>query len=260
MSRPNGNGLGARCLISPRFARRMHVRGAVIALGIVAVIAGADAQPASTRVLFIGNSLTFWNDGIWTHFERMAAGAQPPNGAVTTGRSVFPGAFFKSLWERREPRDAIRTRHYDVVVLQEDLPETRVEDFREHARRFVAEVRQAGARPVLLMAWAYPRLGWITMSEIARAHREAAAELKVDVAPVGLAWERARQQRSSINLYAPDREHPSLPGTYLTTAVVYATIFGKDPSPLSYVPRGIASDDAAFLRRVAWETVQAPTP
>ena len=233
---------------------RAHVVTLAIALAIVSTSAAQTLAP--TRVLFIGNSLTFWNDGLWVHLERIAGRAAPPV-AVTTGRSVFPGAFFKSLWERREPREAIRSRGYDVVVLQEDLPETRVEDFREHARRFVGEVRQAGARPVLLMAWAYPRLGWITMAEIAAAHRAAAAELKVDVAPVGLAWDRARQQRASLNLYAPDREHPSVAGTYLTTAVVYATVFGKDPTALDYVPGGMSADDAALLRRVAWETVQA---
>ena len=133
----------------------------------------------------------------------MNSQAQPPV-AVTTGRSVFPGAF-SSLWERPEPRDAIRSRRYDVVVLQEDLPETRIEDFRDHARRFVAEVRQEGARPILLMAWAYPRLGWITMAEIARAHRDAAAELKVEVAPVDLAWQRAMQQRSRESFRARSR-------------------------------------------------------
>jgi hypothetical protein len=58
------------------------------------------------------------------------------------------------------------------------------------------------------------------MPEIARAHRDAAAELKVEVAPVGLAWERARQQRSSLNLYGPDREHPSVHGTWVVAAVL----------------------------------------
>ena len=222
----------------------------------VALATAVDAQPTPTRVLFIGNSLTFWNDGLWTHLERMAGRATPAV-AVTTGRSVFPGEFFKSLWERREPREAIRTRRYDVVVLQEDLPETKVADFRDHARRFVADVRQSGARPVLLMAWAYPRLGWITMAQIAEAHREAAAELKVDMAPAGLAWQRAMEQRPSLNLYGPDQEHPSIAGTYLTTAVLYATLFGKDPSSSAYRPNGISAGDGAFLVRVAQETVQA---
>jgi hypothetical protein len=231
-----------------------HAAAVTLAVMLAAFPAPAQQRSAPTRILFIGNSLTFWNDGLWMHLERMARRATPPV-TVTTGRSVFPGAFLRSLWERPEPREAIRTRRYDVVVLQEDLPETRLDDFREHARRFAAEVRQAGARPVLLMAWDYPRLGWISMAEIAAAHRAAAAELKVDVAPVGLAWQRAMQERGSLNLYAADREHPSVAGTYLTTAVVYATVFGKDPTPLAYVPGGISADDAAFLRRVAWATV-----
>jgi hypothetical protein len=228
----------------------------LVAVMFALAMVPAVAQQAPSRVLFVGNSLTFWNDGLWVHLERLAARANPPV-AVSTGRSVFPGLFFKSLWERPEPRDAIRSRRYDVVVLQEDLPETRVNDFREYARRFVGEVRQAGARPVLLMAWAYERLGWISMAEIARVHREAAAELKVDVAPVGLAWERASQQRPSLNLYAPDKEHPSVHGTYLATSVVYATVFGKDPAALAYVPPGITDDEAALLRRVAWETARS---
>jgi hypothetical protein len=218
-------------------------------------LGAAQAPPSPTRILFVGNSLTFWNDGLWIHLERLAGRADPPV-ALSTGQSVFPGAFFKSLWDRPEPRAAIRTGRWDVVILQEDLPETRVEDFRAYAPRFVTEVRQAGGRPVLLMAWAYARLGWINLEEIARVHRQVGTELGVDVAPVGLAWDRVALRRPSLNLYAADREHPSLHGTYLATSVVYATTFGKDPSTLAYVPAGLRTDDAAFLRRVAWETVQ----
>lgn len=222
----------------------------------VTLFPAAAAQQAPTRILFVGNSLTFWNDGLYLHLERLAASGRPPV-AVTTGRSVVPGAFLKSLWARPEPRQAIAAGRYDVVVLQEDLPETKVEDFREHARLFVTEARKAGARPVLLMAWAYERLGWITMDEIARAHRSAAAELKVDVAPVGLAWQRASELRPDLNLYAPDREHPSIHGTYLATAVVYATVLERNPTGLSYTPAGVSATDAQFLQNVAWETVQA---
>ena len=170
---------------------------------------------------------------------------------------MVPGAFLKSLWTRPDARRAIAAGPYDVVVLQEDLPETNVEDFREHARLFVAEVRKAGARPVLLMAWAYQRLGWINMDGIASAHRAAAAELEADVAPVGLAWQRASELRPDLNLYAPDREHPSIHGTYLATAVVYASIFDRSPSGFSYSPPAVVGNDGQFLQNVAWETVQA---
>jgi hypothetical protein len=219
-------------------------------------LASRSVQQAPNQILFIGNSLTYWNDGLDLHLQRLASSAEPPI-AITTGRAVEGGAFLKSLWARSHPRQSIATGRYDVVVLQEDLPETTVEDFRAHARLFVEHVRKAGARPVLLMAWAYPRLGWITMDGIDRAHRAAAAELMVDVAPVGLAWQRASEQRPDLNLYAPDGEHPSLHGTYLTTAVVYATVAGRNPTGLSYAPNGISGKDAQFLQTVAWETVQS---
>ena len=38
------------------------------------------------------------------------------------------------------------------------------ETMRYEADAIVAEIRSHGARPVLLMAWAYQRLGWITMA------------------------------------------------------------------------------------------------
>ena len=56
--------------------------------------------------------------------------------------------------------------------------------FHEYARQFDAEIKKAGAQPILFMAWSYQRLGWITMEEIAQAHRAIATELStVDLAP-----------------------------------------------------------------------------
>lgn len=215
----------------------------------------ASSQPSArpVRILFIGNSLSYSNDGLWTHLTKLSAGTAR---TVETGRAAFPGEFFRSLWERREPQQTIRSGKWDVVVLQEDLPETRVSDFKDYGKRFIDDVRAAGARPVLLMAWAYPRLGWITQDEIASAHREMERELKVPVAPVGLAWQSALGRRPSLALYAGDREHPTIAGTYLATAVVYATVFDSNPATLEYTPRGVSTDDAAFLRQIAWESVQ----
>jgi hypothetical protein len=208
------------------------------------------------RILFIGNSLTYFNDGVYSHLQKMMASAVPPV-AIEADRAVVGGQYFKTLWEQfPEPRRAI-ARGYDVVVLQEDLPETKVADFREYAPKFVEEIRKTGGRPVLFMAWAYQRLGWISMAEIAQAHREVGKKLGVDVAPVGLAWERVMKERPGLDLFDRDREHPSLHGTYLATAVIYATVFRKSPVELPYVPDGVSADDGAFLRRIAWETVEA---
>ena len=213
------------------------------------------ADPPS-RILFIGNSLTYANDGIYTHLQRITASATPPT-EITADKAVMGGQYFKSLWEQfPEPRRAI-ARGYDVVVLQEDLPETNVADFKKYAPLFAAEIRKTGARPVLLMAWAYKRLGWISMAGIAQAHREVGKELGVDVAPVGLAWERVMKERPDVNLFAPDFEHPSIHGTYLETLVVYGTVFRRSPVETRYLPSGITPETGAFLRQVAWESVEA---
>jgi len=228
---------------------------AVLTLFQIGAVFAQTTASVPGRILFIGDSFTYSQNGIYTHFEKLIASATPPL-TVTTGKSVFGGAFLHRLWDLQEPVKAINTAAYDVVVLQEDIPETTVDDFREYARKFVAEVRKSKARPVLFMAWAYPRLGWISMVQIASAHRDAAKELNVDVAPVGLAWQEASRLRPGMNFYGPDREHPSIFGTYLATCVIYATVYDRDPGGYTYAPPGITREEAAFLQKVAWQTVQ----
>ena len=226
-----------------------YLRHMVVLVGLT--LAGT----APPRILFIGDSFTYAQGGLDTHLGKLAAAATPPL-IVTTGRAVAGGAPLKRLWELPEARNAINTGAYDVVVLQEDIPETSVDNFRQYARMFVDEVRKNHGRPVLFMAWAYQRLGWISMQEIADAHRRLGRELNVDVAPVGLAWHQAGRQRPSLDMYGPDREHPSIAGTYLATCVVYATVYGNDPTGFKYVPAGVNAEDATFLQKVAWQTVQ----
>jgi hypothetical protein len=226
---------------------------AFVAVAMTAAQSRPDAQPR--KILFIGDSFTYAQGGLDNHFAKLAASASPPL-VVSTSRAVAGGAFLKVLWEMKTPVTAIDTGNFDVVVLQDDIPETNVDYFRQYARMFVEETRKHNGRPVLFMAWAYQRLGWISMQEIARAHRQLAQELNVDVAPAGLAWQQSTADRPSLEMYDVDREHPSIYGTYLATCVVYATLYGRNPSGLAYVPSGISPEVAAFLQRTASQTVQ----
>lgn len=62
--------------------------------------------------------------------------------------------------------------------------------------------------------------------------------------------------RPDLDLFNRDQEHPSIYGTYLATAVVYATIYGTNRTDLAYLPNGVPAEAGAFLRRAAWDTVQ----
>ena len=58
-----------------------------------------------------------------------------------------------------------------------------------------------------------------------------------------------------MELIDPDGIHATWEGAYLAAATVYATLFERDPEDLDY-DFGVEPGTAAFLRRIAWETLQ----
>lgn len=228
------------------------------------------------KILFIGNSLIFWNDGIDYHMAQLAGATNPPLAieAESSTKMMMP---LQRLWVFT--KDEIENGDYDIVVLQEDLQtsssykESKTADsFHEYARKFDALIKESGAKTVFFMAWPFEEGGEvpITHEEIAQAHRDIATELGADVAPVALAIQRTIEERPDLDVNDADGYHPSIYATYLSANVVYATIFDKSPEGLTYLPPkgiyklsdretvvdGITEEEAAFLQRIAWETVQ----
>jgi len=74
------------------------------------------------------------------------------------------------------------------------------------------------------------------------------------IAPIGPAWITAINNYSNVNLWAQDSAHPSLAGSYLTACVLYATIFKKDPTNLTYTG-GLNPIDAHYYRSIAYSKV-----
>src|SRR4051812_49884105 len=75
------------------------------------------------------------------------------------------GASLEDQWSRGEALRRLRGERWDFVVLQQgpsSLPESR-ENLRDYTRRLAEPIRQAGARPALLMVGAgadrFPRVG-----------------------------------------------------------------------------------------------------
>ena len=96
------------------------------------------------RVLFIGNSLTFWNQGVDVMLAKLVPG-------IETSRVAVGGATLETLWNNDEAKLACAD-NWNVVVLQEDLPETSRESFRRHAKLWCDHVRKYGAEPVFYAA------------------------------------------------------------------------------------------------------------
>ena len=71
--------------------------------------------------------------------------------------------------------------------------------------------------------------------------------------PAGLAF--AISKVPNLELYQPDKRHPSLIGTYLAASTTYAALFGKSPVGNKYLA-SIDANTAQFLQSVAWETMR----
>jgi hypothetical protein len=150
------------------------------------------------------------------------------------------------------------TRLFDVAVMMDcsqcPIHPTLKTIFTEYAKKHADTVRAHGAKPVFFMSWAYADKPEMTAA-LAEAYTRAGNDNQAMVIPAGLAFARSIAAQPALNLYAPDKRHPSLAGTYLAACTVYASLFGKSPVGLAYTA-GLDAATARHLQTVAWETVQ----
>jgi hypothetical protein len=223
--------------------------------------------------LFIGDSFTYV---LRDFFPKLAASASPPI-IIENKLICISSAPLSFHWGNRSTLEEIRTGKWDVVVLQEDVAGNwlGVDKFPEYARKFHEEIKKTGAETILYMTWPWGTLPTPSIEQIAEVYNKTGADLGVKVAPVGLAWQRSLQERPELELLGNDRVHPSPYGVYLVLCVFYATLFERSPVGSTYrmadaprlavpgfvfwyMPQGwqLTDEEAAFLQRVAWETVQ----
>lgn len=209
-----------------------------LALALLAVLAcddasGPGAREGMPRVLFVGNSLTEWND-LASMVRAVSESAGVP---LVTGSITFGGYSLEDHWAEGSAREALATRRWDVVVLQQGpsaLPESRA-NLREWAVRWADAIRAAGAEPVLYMPW--PDASRMSaFDSVSLSYREAAAAANARVIPGGEAWQAAWRRDPGLALYGSDAFHPSALGSYVVAVAAWARITGGVPAA---APQGI---------------------
>lgn len=224
-----------------------------------------------TSLLLIGNSFFYYNNGLIHHLNGLLAVDDPAfvlrSVMVTMSGSSLDWHDVKSYFRpnalSRYSFDQDNTvvfntfdRLFDVAMLMDSSqgpihPEL-APVFERTLAAHVATIREHGTEPVLFMSWAYKDRPEMTTA-LATAYANAGARHEVRVIPAGLAFARAARLRPKLDLYDPDKRHPSLPGTYLATAVTYAVLFGT-PVGNAYAA-GLDKETARFLQAIAWEVV-----
>jgi hypothetical protein len=225
--------------------------------------------------IFIGNSFFYYNNGMPGHVSQLEKAADPDHKQdyratmVTIGGSGLDwhdvASYFRpnaigsySFDENNNVVFNKLDKLFDVAVMM-DCSQCPIHPrlktvFTEFARKNSEIVRGHGARPVFFMSWAYADKPEMT-AQLAEAYTTAGNENNALVIPAGLAFARAVGKQPELNLYAPDKRHPSHAGTYLAACTVFAALTGRSPVGNAYLA-GIDAPTAGFLQTVAWETVQ----
>jgi hypothetical protein len=263
----------------PSWIRRV---AAPLALLVFTVMSSTlSAQPKRTElggepvesILWVGNSFFYYNNSLHGHLGQLISAGDAQSRvrgvSVTISGSgidwhdmesyLRPGGIGKYSFVADNKIVFNKPgRQFDTVIMMDCSqcpihPQLKA-TFHEYMKRDSAIIAKAGARPVLFMSWAYKDKPEMT-AQLAEQYTLAGNDNDALVIPAGLAFAKAVGKRPELELYQPDKRHPTLAGTYLAACTSYATVFNKSPVGNKYMA-GLDAGTAHFLQEVALETVK----
>jgi len=239
----------------------INLRNLVFVIVLATLIAcaqfGTAAATPPAKVLFVGNSFTYYNNSLHKHYRRLtwASGLFTRENSrsrimtISGGRLPEHAGGFKSV---------ISAEDWDVVVMQGHslgpISENTAEPFKKAATNFARIARKRGVRPVFFMTWAYTDKPEMT-AQLDKAYTDIGRELNAQVVPVGLAFAAVTAERPDLPVRIEDKRHPSLAGSYLAACTFFAALYNQSPEGLPY-DAGLGEETAAYLQQIAWKTVQ----
>jgi hypothetical protein len=241
------------------------VRPALLLLGALGCLGSGllgPLPPGGRHVLFIGNSLTYFND-----LPGTVASLATLGGDTIRVKSVAQPDFavIDHALGASNAVDVIEGERWDYVILQQGpTPLQLYRDTLVRAAQLLdPAIRAAGARSVQLLVWA-PSARPDIYDDVVLSCRVAAEAVGGVVFPVGAAWRAALAEDPQLPLYASDGFHPAPLGTYLAALVIYEEITGNDARtlPATALAAGqtltVSEATIRLLQRVAHEAASAP--
>ena len=194
------------------------------------------------HVLFIGNSYTYYHD-MPTLFEKLAL----DNQKEVTVHSVTAGGrkltdYMDSTDETTMALEALLAEHtFDVCFIQEQSlrPAADFNRFMEGLDYVVNKLKDRVDVLIMYATWgrkdgseALFTHNWTPQSMtnlLADAYQAAAKQYHARVSPVGRCFLTIVQTHPEIDLYDPDKSHPSYQGSCLAALTHYYALWGSFP-------------------------------
>jgi endoglucanase len=217
----------------------------------------AATDDIAKKVLFIGNSFTYYNNSLHYHVEQLRRNTMSHKDFADynfRAATIAGGYWFEQL---TNVDSLTNKKGWNVVVMQghsrEAIDDSKRLSFKAALSESLTLLRERGIKPMLFMTWAYKHRPEM-IKALEPRYIELAHELDVTLVPVGSAFARALELRPDLDLHAKDGIHPSRAGTYLAASVFYAMLYQESPVGLKY-NMGLDVKDATFLQEIAHRTV-----
>ena len=203
--------------------------------------------------LLVGNSYSFYNCGVHTYLRGLMKAGTPKENMKTRLLTISSGSlsfhdmkFYLSPHEQ-DPYAVVKDgklEHpmFDVVLMQ---GHSAAATSKKRLPFFEKYVKAHADKPE-------------EITKLADNTIRIANEAKMMTVPVGLAFMEAIKAKPDLEMYMPDKSHPSAAGSYLYGAVLYSTLFHRTPADINYLgecEKPLSPETAKFLREVAWNTV-----
>ena len=177
------------------------------------------------KVLFLGNSHTFFNDmpELFARFVEATTGEKPEVTMLAySGRDLD--------WHRREYfslRFNLMHGGYDYCIIQQAAhPYPPIEQTLETGADIIDLCHRCGVKPVVYMTWAEKRFPENQQKMIDTCEK-LAGENDALLAPIGRVWQAVQTARPEIELYHTDGEHAGPYGDFLIASTLCRTITGS---------------------------------
>ncbi len=217
-------------------------------LGMTAIAGLLTAGEKELKVLFIGNSYTYYHE-LPAVMARLGADA---GWTVEAKHHTGGGYSLLRHVEEKKVFGVIAEKDWDFVVLQDHSmrPQKYPGKLYAAARILDEKIRAQGARTVFYMTWAREYDPGMIRA-LTDVYGRAARELDAVLVPVGKAWADA-VKRTEVDLYTDDGSHPNQHGTYLTALMFLGRLTGSLPQALSNGGLAeVSREDTEILRNIA---------
>ncbi|NOT07036.1 MAG: hypothetical protein HOP28_02410 [Gemmatimonadales bacterium] len=201
-----------------------------------------DIDPnATTRILFIGNSLTYYND--LPDMVKALADSAGITG-VQAAQVAQPDYALEDHYADGRAVSAIQAGGWHYVALQQGPSSTTANraNLRQWAATFAQIIRSKGGTPAMFQVW--PQIqNFSTFDAANESYRLAAEDIDGLLFPAGKAWQAALRRDPSIQLYY-DGLHASVIGSYLAALTIFGELFDRSVIGL---PGGLRVPSGSFL-------------